>query len=184
MAAPAPTELDRLMARLADGDRSVFKDIFHVLWPPVHRLCLGVLRHSADADDGAQLAMIKIMSRASDYDRTRPALPWALAVATWECRTILRKRQRAREMVGKDPAEDCAEATVPEHSDPERNLDERKLIESALRALDELSGSDQTTLLASFWEESDAATGAAARKRKQRATERLRQAWRRLYSVG
>ena len=182
MTTEAQTELDRLMMRLADGDRSVFGDVFRVLWPVVHRLCLGLLRDSADADDGAQQAMIKIMARASDYDPTRAALPWALAIATWECRTILRRRYRARELTGQEQSW-WSGAGAEDRRSPEEDLDKQELVRAALHALTDLSASDQSALLASFWEEAGAPKDAAARKRRQRAMERLRAAFKRLYGV-
>src|SRR5690606_31373221 len=90
-------DLDALMARLADGDRSVLKAVFEALWGPIERLCRSWLGNEADAADAAQEAMHKILERASDYDRARPALPWALAIAGFECRTLARRRQRRRE---------------------------------------------------------------------------------------
>jgi DNA-directed RNA polymerase specialized sigma24 family protein len=90
--------LDALMARLAEGDRSAFSPVFERLWPPALRLCANMLKNDADAADAAQHAMEKILVRASDYDPSRPALPWALAIASWECRTILRRRFRRREI--------------------------------------------------------------------------------------
>src|SRR5713101_9596107 len=80
-----PTDLNALMARLADGDRSAFTPVFQLLWPPTLRLCQGLLKNDADAKDAAQQSMEKILSRASDYDAARPAQPWALAIAAWEC---------------------------------------------------------------------------------------------------
>src|SRR4029079_7538387 len=92
-------ELEPWMARLADGDRSVFPQLFAQLWPPIRRLCLSLLQNEADAADAAQEALQKILERApADYERSRPALPWALAIAGWECRTLLRKRQRRHEV--------------------------------------------------------------------------------------
>ena len=74
-----PAELDLLLARLADGDRSVFPQVFARLWPPIRRLCSSLLRNEADAADAAQEALQKILERApADYDRSRAALPWAL----------------------------------------------------------------------------------------------------------
>lgn len=89
--------LDALIAGLAEGDRSAFSPVFEHLWPPMLRLCASILKNDADAADAAQQAMEKILVRASDYDPTRPAMPWALAIASWECGTILRKRSRRRE---------------------------------------------------------------------------------------
>ena len=51
-------------------------------------LCKSLLKNEADAADAAQEAMQKVFTRAHQYDPTRHALPWALAIAAWECRTV------------------------------------------------------------------------------------------------
>ncbi len=169
-------DLDALMARLADGDRSAFSPVFRRLWPPVHRMCSSLTSNAADADDAAQQAMEKILTRASDYDPTRPALPWALAIAGWECRTLGRWRSRRREV---------SEAAIPEHGAwPDLEFERRELGEAARRAMDELSLTDRETLMATFWHEAAAVSGATLRKRRERALGRLRDAFRRLYGFG
>jgi len=178
----APSDpLDPLMARLADGDRSVFAQVFALLWPPTERLCRSLLHDPADAADAAQEAMQKILERApADYDRQRPALPWALALAAWECRTVLRKRQRRREV----PEAERAEAATLH---PEQQFVQRDLSRAVLEALGELSDLDRETLLASFWDQAAADAPselpATVRKRRQRALARLRNAFRRLYGL-
>ncbi|HWL84232.1 MAG TPA: sigma factor [Polyangiaceae bacterium] len=167
-------EIDALMARLADGDRSVFSLIFKCLWGPTHRLCISMLNNEADASDAAQQAMQKIFERASDYDSKRPAMPWALAIAAWECRTLRRQRGRRRE-----EAEDVAGEPAGESSE-DQHL-QRDLTRAALVALGELSDVDRETLEATFWEEAASVSGATRRKRRERAIERLRGAFRRLY---
>ncbi|HWL88915.1 MAG TPA: sigma factor [Polyangiaceae bacterium] len=167
-------EIDALMARLADGDRSVFSLVFKRLWGPTHRLCNSMLKNEADASDAAQQAMQKILERASDYDPKRRAMPWALALAAWECRTLRRRRGRRRE----EP-EDIAGETASESS--EEDFLQRDLAQAALVALGELSDVDRETLVATFWEEAATVSGATLRKRRERAIERLRGAFRRLY---
>src|SRR6187549_2229779 len=93
---PSSPSLDAALARVADGDRSAFAEVFAALHGPIERLCRSMLKSDADAADASQEALCKILERASDYDRSRAALPWALAIAAWECRTILRKRMRRR----------------------------------------------------------------------------------------
>jgi len=170
-------ELDALMARLAEGDRSVFDEVFRRLWPPTLRLCVSLMRHDADGADAAQLAMVKILERAADYDRARPALPWALAIAAWECRTLRRWRQRRHET----PVD---EAERIEGSGGEQELVNHDLTRAALASLGELSELDRDTLLSTFWDEGGASSGATLRKRRERALGRLRSTFRRLYGIG
>jgi RNA polymerase sigma-70 factor (ECF subfamily) len=176
-----PAELDLLLARLADGDRSAFPQVFARLWPPIRRLCSSLLRNEADAADAAQEALQKILERApADYDRSRAALPWALAIAGWECRTLLRKRQRRREV----PEQERPESAL----DPEQSFVQQDLDRAALEALGSLSEPDRQTLIATFWAEAAAAPDAApaaatVRKRRQRALARLRDTFRRLYGL-
>ena len=70
-----------MMARLAEGNGSVFTLVFTCLWQPTLRLCQSLLKNEADASDAAQEAMQKILERVGDYDSSRPAMPWALAIA-------------------------------------------------------------------------------------------------------
>jgi RNA polymerase sigma-70 factor, ECF subfamily len=167
--------LDALMARLQGGDREAFTSVFALLWPPVQRLCLSLVRSEADAADAAQEAMVKILQRASDYDRTRPALPWALAIAGWECRTLARKRTRRREV----------DAPVEERGGghPEEAIAQQDLARAAVEALGQLSETDRETLVATFWDEVAGASGATLRKRRERALDRLRKMWRKVYGL-
>ena len=170
-------ELDALVAKLADGDRTAFDPVFRHLWPPALRLCRSMLKNEADAADAAQEAMEKILERASDYDRKRAALPWALAIVAWECRTILRKKSRRRE-VGADMA---PEAPV-EGTDVD--FEQRELIQNAVAILGELSEPDRETLIATFQDEAATVAGATFRKRRERALKRLRAAFRSIYGLG
>jgi len=174
-----PPALDALVARLAEGDRSGFPTIFRALWPPILRLCQSLLKNEADALDAAQEAMEKVFTRSSDYDPQRAALPWALAIAAWECRTTLRKRQRRREA---PPVEEegLSELGVSA-GETEEQFAQRDLVRAALDALGNLPELDRETLTATFWEEAATTSGATLRKRRERGLERLRTSFRRLY---
>ena len=169
-------DLEALLVRLADGDRSVFSLVFKRLWAPMQRFCFSMLKSEADAADATQLAMAKIFERISDYDPQRPALPWALTIAAWECRTLQRKRFRRRE-APEDAAGDPADERV------EEQLIRRDLTQAALTALNELPDTDRETLLATFLDEATSVSGATLRKRRERALERLRASFRRLYGL-
>jgi RNA polymerase sigma-70 factor (ECF subfamily) len=173
---PDPSELDGLMARLADGERAVFGAVFQRLWGPIFGLSKALLRNEADAADAAQEAMKKILERVSGYDRQRPALPWALAIAGWECRTLAKKRSRRREVLH-------TEASAGFSASPEETYLEKDLEAAAVTALGALSAADKEALRATYWEESASVSGATLRKRRERALTRLRTAFRRLYGL-
>ena len=162
-------ELRRLMERLADGDRSAFGPAFALLWP---RLRAFAIRYAgaADGEDAAQRALVRVFSRASEYDRERDAMAWALGIAAWECRTLRRKRERRKE----------AAVAIPEQVEPgptpEEAAIERDLRDAALAALGTLRPLDAETI--SALAAGARAPGAAFRKRVQRALLRFRTAWR------
>jgi RNA polymerase sigma-70 factor (ECF subfamily) len=165
------------MKKLADGDRSAFRPVFELLLEPTLRLCQGMLKNEADSADAAQLAMTKILERASDYDPARPALPWALAIAGWECRTIQRARSRRRETL-EDVGPEAADGVT------EDDFITRQLSAAAVAAMGELTQADQDVLRATFWDCAADVSGATLRKRRERAIQRLQKAFRRLYGLG
>lgn len=170
-----PGDLDAWMARLAEGDRSVFTPVFQALWEPTLRLCVRITGSQADGADAAQAAMVRILERASEYDCKRPALPWALGIASWECRTLLARRRRRGE-TGEQlvRSDDGAAAQAQE---------QRLLLEAAMAAMGTLSEVDQQTLLATYGDAAPSVAGATFRKRRERALARLRGAFRRLYGL-
>ena len=168
-------ELSSLIVRLAEGDRSAFSRLFEVLWPRVHGLCLSLLSHRQDADDATQQAMEKILTRASEYDRTRAPTPWVLGIAAWECRTLRRRALRRREVSDDQLPQVEAEGRADDE------LIRRELETAAVGVLQGLPARDRAALVGTFWEEVQSAASPAARKRRQRALERLRRAFRRLY---
>jgi RNA polymerase sigma-70 factor, ECF subfamily len=176
MDAPLDGSLDALIGRLADGDRSAFTPAFKILWPRTLRLCSSMLKNEADAADAAQQAMEKVLTRCADYDPARPAMPWALAIAAWECRTIAKRRSRRRE----EPEEAAPERTSGE---TEEVLIQRDLTRAALDAMGHLAQLDRETLLSTFANELAGASAAALRKRRQRALERLRNLFKGLYGI-
>jgi RNA polymerase sigma-70 factor (ECF subfamily) len=164
------------MIRLADGDRSAFDGVFAGLWPVVAVFCAKALPGS-DAEDAAQLALVKIFDRSSTFDRDGDALTWALAIATWEIRTIRKRQTRSR--TAELHESDC----VTPETGPDRLAEEREIVAAARAVLETLSESDQQTLLATFSEDApENVAGATLRKRRQRAIARLKSAWRRLYA--
>ena len=167
------------MRRLADGDRASFDDVFAALWPAVRTFCARWLGDGADADDAAQQAIVKLFDRAGCFDRDGDALAWAIAVATFECRTVRKKRTRARRRgeVGLDEHANDLPHDAPTAEDA---MMTRELEAAATEALGALSADDRETIRAAMTGERDPTVAPATfRKRKERAFDRLRAAWRR-----
>ena len=188
-ASVSEADLDALMRRLAQGERAAFAGVFAALWPPMQRFCASLLGSEADAADAAQEAMKKIFERAASYDSQRPAMPWAMAIAGWECRTLARKHTRRREVDAPlgHAEEDGWEQLAATLASPHDEVAKRRLISAALAALGQLPATDQAVLLSTFWEEAGLSApevdGATLRKRRERAVARLRKTWRRLYGA-
>jgi RNA polymerase sigma-70 factor (ECF subfamily) len=163
-------ELRRLMERLADGDRTAFGPVFALLWPQLRAFAVR-LAGPADGEDAAQAALLKVFSRASEYDRERDALPWALGIAAWECRTLRKRRERRREEFALAPA---AASTV---LSPEEAAIDADLRAAAEAVLGELRPMDVETII-SIASGRRAVQGATFRKRAERALARFRLAWR------
>lgn len=163
-------ELRRLMARLADGDRAAFGPAFALLWPRLRAFAARYVA-VADAEDAAQAALLRVFSRASEYDPERDALAWALGIAAWECRTLRRKRERRRE----------DDVPPPDRPDPGQGPEEaviaRDLSAAAEAVLGTLRPNDVETITAAA-AGSGKLRGATFRKRLSRALGRLRIAWR------
>jgi RNA polymerase sigma-70 factor (ECF subfamily) len=155
------------MLRLCDGDRSAASSVFGRLWPPCLRLAQGALRHDADANDAAQRAMVRLFQDVARFDPDRSPLGWALALTTWECRTI-RQAQRRRRVDGAVDAAEHTAADVAIDVALERAADVAALIDGFVT----LHPDDQHTLRAML--DGDAAGPPAARKRRSRAIARLR----------
>lgn len=168
------TELNRDLARLADGDRSAFHAVFTRLVPELRQFAS---RHLSgeDAEDAAQQALVSLFARASEYDPERDALAWALGIVAWEVRTIRKRVQRRREST--DP--DAAHTRAADGGSPEDEAIARDLDSCVRAALGTLSADDADALLA--FPGAGPRPGVAPatfRKRVQRALSRFREAWR------
>jgi RNA polymerase sigma factor (sigma-70 family) len=168
-------ELQEAMARLAEGDRTAFHPVFETAWPMVRAFARTALGLTADAEDAAQQALLKIFERASEFDRGREALPWILGVVANECRTIRRRTGRRREEPLEGALEPLALGPSPEEGAVTKDL------ERALRqVLGSLPKADVETLLLALGEAGGQASPVPAstfRKRLERARKRLRAAW-------
>jgi len=158
------------MARLADGDRSAFSHVFDTLWPLLVGFARRLSRDAADAEDAAQQALLRVFEHAHRYDPGQDVAAWALAITANECHAVRRKRRGV-------PLDTGGEMEAPGAS-PEAVAIERDLLAEATDVLGTLRSQDAETLAAAWRGSRPPIPPTAFRKRVQRATERLRAAWR------
>ena len=165
------------MVRLSDGDRSAFPILLDELWPVILAFAQRGLRHSEDAEDVAQEVFLRICSRISDFDPERDGLSWAFGIASYEILTQRRRQSRRREAF--------APAEFLQYADPkgsqEETVIEQELAAALMMATGALSDTDRAVLGLSATAVSLDLQGPTLRKRRQRALERLRGVWRKLY---
>jgi RNA polymerase sigma-70 factor, ECF subfamily len=164
--------LNAAMARLADGDRSAFPTVFDTLWPLLSGFARRLAPNHPDAEDAAQQALLKIFEHAHRYDAAQDVAAWALAITANECHAVRRRKRRA------EPLDAASEALPAPGASPEGAVIERDMVALARDVLGTLRAEDAATLAAVWQGERPAIAPTAFRKRVQRATERLRAAWR------
>jgi DNA-directed RNA polymerase specialized sigma24 family protein len=170
--APNEAELDALMARLSDGDRTAFDPLFSALHPRAVR----VARLRVDpqrAQDVAQTALLKVFSRASEFEAGRPVLPWFYAIVANEVRAVTRGAM-VRAQVPLEP-DGAPRDIVDTREDPEGRATERELelaVERAIETLDPASADAIYAVLGRS--DRPAIESATFRKRVSRAYARLR----------
>jgi DNA-directed RNA polymerase specialized sigma24 family protein len=81
--------LQRELTALARGERAAFDPLFLRLWPLLRGFA-GRCLPAPEAEDAAQDALLRVFSRASEFDPGRDALSWILGVAAWQIRTDAR----------------------------------------------------------------------------------------------
>jgi len=135
-------ELDALMARLSNGDRSAFEPLYAALRPRALRLAQARLASSASAgaaataEDVTQAALMKVFANASEFEPGRPCLPWFYAVVANEIRSA-RRRQKSTANLGDEELE--VEQAIDALPDAETVLIQREMeraLELAVDALD------------------------------------------------
>lgn len=60
----------------------------------LYRICLVMLKNTADAEDAVQETFIKLVQRPTAFDSADHEKAWLITVATNKCRDMLRYRQR------------------------------------------------------------------------------------------
>jgi RNA polymerase sigma factor (sigma-70 family) len=164
-------ELNAAMKRLADGDRGAFDVVFDGVEPIARRVIASMLRRApGDVDDAVQNTMTKLFAQSHAFDPNGDVVAWTLSLAFWESRTLLRRRTReAGRTIALSPS------LSDDAPSPEDDALRAELLASLKALLGHVSDADTELLLRT---RSGSPTD---RKRKQRATGRLKALWRKYH---
>ena len=142
VAAIEPTDED-LLARVADGDRDAFGDLYTRYARPVLGLALRRLGDRGRAEDATQEAFASVWRAARTYRRDRgPVAPWLYAVA----RNAIADRGRARVELPAEPVD-----TASNEPGPADQAEQSWLAWRVHRALETLPDTERTVLELAYW---------------------------------
>src|SRR6266542_420842 len=137
-----PTDED-LLARVAEGDRDAFGDLYRRYARAVLGLALRRLGDRGRAEDAVQEAFASIWRAARSYRRDRgPVAPWLYAVA----RNAIADRGRARV----EPPAELVD-TASDVPGPEERAEQSWLAWRVHRAMETLPETERTVLELAYW---------------------------------
>lgn len=94
-ALPQEKVLERLMARVQDGDEQAYRQLLESIVPLLRAVSRRTLRRPHDVEDAVQDILLTLHRVRHTYEPSRPFLPWLIAIA--RRRIIDRQRRAGRE---------------------------------------------------------------------------------------
>ena len=128
------TSDEQLVQRCLSGDARAAEILFSRHHEYVYRICIGMLGHRQDAEDAAQEAFVRALSRLHGFRGGAAFRTWLHRVAVTTCVDALRRRKGS-----------VALDELPEFEGPRRPPPDLKLELS--EALDRLDPEERATLL-------------------------------------
>ena len=121
-------ELQRLLIRVAGGDRDTLAELYQRTRAAVYGLALSYLKNAHDAQDLTQDVYVQVWDCAAQYHSTGSPMGWLLTVCRNLCLMRLRREERHAALSEEEwdaiPAQECG-----------LNADERTLLQQALASL-------------------------------------------------
>lgn len=91
-------ELDELLARVGDGDREAFTEMYGRTRAAVYAMALSYLKNAADAEDMTQDTFVRVWQSAAGYKAKGSPMAWILTIARNLSLMELRRRTRVGEI--------------------------------------------------------------------------------------
>ncbi len=98
----APTELSKLIHRIADGDREAFRQLYLATSPKLFAIAMRLLRNEERSADALQDAFLQIWQKASSYDDRQGELEaWMTNIVRFRAIDIARRERTRSDYAGK-----------------------------------------------------------------------------------
>jgi len=141
-------DLERCIARVADGDHAAFATLYDQLSPTIYGVIRRVVRDPAQAEEVTQEAFVEVWRQAARYDGTRASVrTWAVTIAHRRAVDRVRSEQAHRDRHTRTAAN-----AVPSPDGPDDVVVEREDRRRAIKAMDELSGPQREALELAFYD--------------------------------
>ncbi len=145
------TEASVILAAQA-GDEESIAQLVALYQRPVYAVCYRMLGTAMEAEDAAQEAFVKAITKLHTFDPNRPFRPWMLRVTSNLCRDRLRRRKPVYSLdgMGDDGAWEWIAGTAVS---PERELEAREQERQIRTLLHTLSDQDRAVVTLFYWED-------------------------------
>ncbi|NBD36847.1 MAG: sigma-70 family RNA polymerase sigma factor [Chloroflexi bacterium] len=133
------------------GNQEAIAAIIETYQRPVFNLCYRMLGNRMEAEDIAQEALIKAITKLHLFDPSYSFKPWVLRIASNTCIDCLRRRKPEPSL--DDMGEDGAWEWFPGHSpNPEREVMKQEQQSQVQDAVAQLQPLDRTVVALFYWE--------------------------------
>jgi RNA polymerase sigma-70 factor (ECF subfamily) len=94
-----PSDIDIMLLHDEAGTPAFAEAVVRIHYDYIHRLCLSILRHDADASDAAQEAFIAALAGIHRYRPGTNFRAWLCSIAVHKCYGILRKHKAQQRLI-------------------------------------------------------------------------------------
>jgi RNA polymerase sigma-70 factor, ECF subfamily len=101
MSEPDAQQIERLIARVALGDRAAFSALYAVTSAKLFGVCLRITSNRAEAEDALQEAYVKIWNKAGTFAPSgRSAFGWLASIARNQAIDLVRQKRGGHVEIG------------------------------------------------------------------------------------
>ena len=143
-----PTPIEEQFARfVATGDPKALGAVFDHCCGELLPLAMHLTGHPADAEDALQATFVTAIEKRSEWDASRPLLPWLVGILTLHGKKLQERRARRREVALPTPDEGAGAEPVDPADLPLDQSERRELVERLRTHVERLPDEQRSVVL-------------------------------------